>query len=335
MLSAQENHSDVLGISHFIQSILTGSWVVTGMPANIFFAFVNLVRMRITVMVMVACAIGFILAQRNDFPLPRVFWTLIGTGLLSGGACTLNCYMEREADALMPRTCRRPIPAGIIRPSTALGFGVVLVLAGCVLLFGQINVLSGWLGLAAVLIYLAVYTPAKRLTWLNTSIGAVPGAIPPLIGWASARGEIDAGGWILFTMLFLWQHTHFLPIAWLFRSDYQKAGFQMLPVLETNARNTFRLTVITAIALLPISLLLSQLGVAGSAYCFACVLLSILLIVAAVRLSRQPSRQAAHAVLFLSLYYLPVLLATVVLDRYGVQFGNNFHDWLETLYRWT
>lgn len=286
-------------------------------------------------MVLVACSIGFILSYGGQFPFYRFLWTLIGTGLLSGGACTLNCYLERESDALMPRTCRRPLPAGTISPVTALAFGVSLILTGCLLLFCKINLLSGLLGLAAVFVYLAIYTPAKRLTWMNTSIGAIPGAIPPLIGWASARGQIDLGGWILFAMLFLWQHTHFFPIAWLYRDDYQKGGFHMLPVLEVKGEKTFLLTIFSAIALLPISLLLFGLGVTGYAYCVGAALGGILLIAAGVHLSRQPSRAAARSVLYLSLCYLPVILAAVILDRYGAHLGGQWHAWLEAVWRWT
>jgi protoheme IX farnesyltransferase len=280
-------------------------------------AFVDLTRMRIVLMVLVACSIGFILAYRGHFLLDRFLWTLLGTAFVTGGACTLNCYLERESDALMPRTCRRPIPAGVISPASALWFGVSLVVAGCLLLFAKINMLSGILGLTLVIIYLAIYTPAKRLTWLNTSIGALPGAIPPLIGWASATGQIDAGGWILFAMLFVWQHTHFFPIAWLYRDDYQKAGFRMLPVLESKGEKTFLLTVLSAIALLPLSMLLYGADFIGLAYGIGSALACIVLIGAGFRLSRQPSRAAAHAVLTLSLFYLPVILTAVVLDRYG------------------
>ena len=305
--------------------------------ANLFLAFMNLTRLRIAGMELIACSIGFILSYTGHFPLLRFFWTLIGTGLLSGGACALNCYIERDLDALMPRTCRRPIPAGVISPTYALIFGLSLVLSGCFLLIWQVNMLSGMLGLTAAFVYLAIYTPSKRVTWLNTSIGAVPGAIPPLIGWASATGQIDPGGWCLFTMLFLWQHTHFFPIAWLYRDDYQKAGFRMLPVLEIKGEKTFLLTIVAAVALLPISMLLSGMGLAGSgsAYCFGSALLCVLLIAAGFRLSQLRSRPAAHAVLFLSLFYLPVILAAVILDRYGMRIGSHFHDWLETIWRWT
>jgi heme o synthase len=303
--------------------------------ATVLSAYINLARLRIVGMVLVACSIGFVLAYRDDFPFFRFFCTLLGTGMVSGGACTLNCYLEREWDALMPRTCHRPIPAGVISPASALVFGVSLILTGSLLLFTQVNMLAGLLGLAAAFIYLAIYTPAKRVTWLNTSIGALPGAIPPLIGWASARGQIDPGGWILFAMLFVWQHTHFFPIAWLYKDDYQKAGFRMLPVLESKGEKTFLLTVLSALALLPISMLLYGRDFTGTAYCVGSALFGILLIAAGFRLSRQPSRAAARAVVFLSRFYLPVILAAVLLDRYGMELGSHVHEWLEPVWRWT
>jgi protoheme IX farnesyltransferase len=199
--------------------------------------------------------------------------------------------------------------------------------------------LAGFLGLALVFIYLAIYTPAKRLTWMNTSIGALPGAIPPLIGWASARGQIDPGGWILFAMLFVWQHTHFFPIAWLYKDDYQKAGFRMLPVLESKGEKTFLLTVVSAVVLLPISMLLYGTKFIGTAYALGSALACIVLIAAGFRLSRQPSRAAARAVLVLSLFYLPVILASVLIDRYGTQvvtqLVSQLHEWLGPVWRWT
>jgi len=296
---------------------------------------ISLARLRIVGMELVACAIGYILAYHGDFLLLRFFWTLLGTALLSSGACALNCFLEREQDALMARTCNRPIPAGIISPSVGLGYGMALILSGCLALFVNVNALSGILGLSAAFIYLAVYTPAKRLTWLNTSIGAIPGAIPPLIGWAAARGQLDAGGWILFAMLFIWQHTHFFPIAWLYREDYKKGGFKMLPVLELDGEKTFQLTVATAIALLPASLMLCSAVATGGAYWLGSILFCLVLIAASLRLLQKPSRTAARMVLLLSLVYLPVILGAVVVDRYGVQLGSRVHAWLETTWRWT
>jgi heme o synthase len=302
---------------------------------RVFFAFINLLRLRIVGMVLVACAIAYILSYRGEFLFPRFVWTLIGTALITGGACALNCYIEREKDALMPRTCNRPIPAGTISPIDALGYGVSLALTGLLLLFLKVNNLAGVLGLALVFIYLAIYTPAKRLTWTNTSIGALPGAIPPLIGWAATRGQIDAGGWILFAMLFLWQHTHFFPIAWLYKDDYRKAGFRMLPVLESNGNKTFALTLLSAVCLLLVSMLFYGAKFIGFAYGIGSIVASLFLIAAAVRLCRKPSRVAARSVLFLSLFYLPVILAAVVVDRYCPQLTSHIQVWLEPIFRWT
>lgn len=285
--------------------------------ASILLGLLNLVKIRIVVMVMIASSIAFILSYRGQFLSWRLFWTLLGTALVTGGACTLNCYLEREPDAIMPRTCNRPLPRGIISPVSALMFGLGLASIGSFLLFTKINMLSGLLGLAIIFTYLAVYTPAKRLTWMNTPIGAITGAIPVMIGWASARGEIELGGWILFAMLFLWQHIHFFPIAWIYKDDYEMAGFRMLPVLEADGKKTFGFTVLAAIALLPISILLYGYGVTGSIYCICVSLLGILFIVAGLRLFRNPSHRAARELLYLSLCYLPMILTAVILDRYG------------------
>ena len=302
---------------------------------NIILAYVDLMRMRIVVMVMVACAIGYILSCHDHFQFLRFTLTLLGTGLLSGGSCALNCYLERDRDALMNRTSLRPIPARIISPSRALAFGITLIVTGSVLLFTQINLLSCLLGVSAAFVYLALYTPAKHFTWLNTSIGAVPGAIPPMIGWASASGRVDLGGWILFAMLFLWQHTHFFPIAWLYRDDYEKGGFKMLPVLERSGEKTFRLTILCAIALLPVSMLLCFQGLTGYAYFAGALIFDLLLIASGFKLAQAPSRLAARNVLLLSLFYLPVILVAVMLDRYGTNFSKHVLSWLGTVWRWT
>jgi heme o synthase len=284
---------------------------------GILLGLLNLVKIRIVVMVMVASSIAFILSYTGQFLPWRLFWTLTGTALVTGGACTLNCYIEREPDAIMPRTRNRPIPRGVISPVSALVFGLTLAAIGSYLLFTKINMLSGLLGLAIIFTYLAVYTPSKRLTWMNTPIGAISGAIPVMIGWASAKGEIGLGGWILFAMLFLWQHIHFFPIAWMYKDDYAKAGFRMLPVLEANGKKTFGLTVLAAVALLPISILLNGFGLTGSIYFIGVSLLGILFIVASLRLFWNPSHKAARQLLYLSLCYLPVILTAVILDRYG------------------
>jgi len=279
-------------------------------------AFLDLARIRIAVMVVISCAVGFLLADKGTFDIMRFACASIGTGLLSGGSCAINCFIERDLDAIMPRTAGRPIPAGIVSPQLALSFGIFLIVAGAIFLL-NVNILSTVLGLAAVAIYLGLYTPAKRWTWLNTSIGAVPGAVPPLIGWAAASGTTSAGGWILFAILFIWEHTHFLPIAWLFRDDYRAAGFKMLPVLENSGEKTFVLTIVTAILLLPLSAMLYLTGnpYAGPAYCLASGIGAFALIFSSARWRENRSREGARTVLVLSLLYLPALLVAVVVDR--------------------
>ncbi len=279
-------------------------------------AFLDLARVRIAVMVVISCAVGFVLAYRGSFDFLQFALASVGTGLLSSGSCAINCYIERDLDAMMPRTAQRPIPAGVISAQGALLFGLFLIVCGALMLL-RVNTICVTLGLAAAAIYLGMYTPAKRWTWLNTSIGAVPGAIPPLIGWAAASGTVGLGGWILFAMLFIWQHTHFLPIAWLFRNDYRAAGFKMLPALENSGEKTFALTIATAILLLPLSASLYWSGnpFAGPAYGLAALIGGLTLISSSVKWRQNPSREGARKVLFVSLLYLPALFIGVVVDR--------------------
>jgi protoheme IX farnesyltransferase len=280
-------------------------------------AFADLARMRIAIMVVISCAVGFIVAYRGEFNYLRFVCVLLGTGLLSGGSCAVNCYIERDFDAMMPRTQGRPIPSGVISPALALLYGASLIGLGALLLIVYVNALTCILGLAATFIYLGMYTPAKRWTWLNTSIGAVPGAIPPLMGWAAAADNISVGAWILFALLFIWQHTHFLPIAWLFRDDYRAAGFKMLPALEDSGEKTFALTIATAILLLPLSAMLYWSGnpFAGPAYSIASIVGGLALVAGSVQWWRDRSRKGARTLLLLSLCYLPAILAAVIVDR--------------------
>lgn len=279
-------------------------------------AFLDLARIRIAVMVVISGAVGFVLAYKGRFDLMHFVYASIGTGLLSSGSCALNCYIERDIDAMMPRTAQRPIPAGVVTPGEALLYGLFLIVSGAFMLLA-VNVVSATLGLAAALIYLGLYTPAKRWTWLNTSIGAVPGAIPPLIGWAAASGTIGLGGWILFAMLFIWQHTHFFPIAWLYKDDYRAAGLQMLPTLENSGEKTHWLTIATAILLLPLSATLYWSGnpVVGPAYGIAALIGGSTLIFSSFKWWQNRSRTGARLVLLTSLLYCPLLLVAVIFDR--------------------
>jgi protoheme IX farnesyltransferase len=198
---------------------------------DVLHAYGRLLKLRIVLMVLISCAIGLVLASGGHVVAAVVGWTLLGTALLAGGACALNQYQERELDARMERTRHRPLPAGLLDPRRALVFSIALLVAGGALLAWRVNLLTALLGFLTALLYNFVYTPMKRRTWLNTPMGAIPGAIPPMMGWAAATGRLDAGAWLLFVMVFLWQHVHFYAIAWLFRDDYRRAGFRMLPTV--------------------------------------------------------------------------------------------------------
>src|SRR5579863_7044958 len=194
-------------------------------------------------MVLVTTTLGFLLGSGRHGSFAVLLLTLLSVGGATGGAAALNNYLERDFDAKMARTRRRALPAGLIEPSRALSFGVALVLVGVLLLAVAVNLLSGFLVLLAAFLYVLVYTPLKRITWWNTTFGAIPGAIPPMAGWAAATGHIGPGAWVLFAILFAWQHPHFFAIAWMFRDDYRAAGFKMLPAVEPDGQRTVRLAV--------------------------------------------------------------------------------------------
>ncbi len=279
-------------------------------------AFARLLKIRIVFMVLVSCSIGLILASGGHAAPALMAETLLGTALLAGGACALNQYQEREWDGRMERTRSRPLPAGLIPAQPALVFSAGLVLAGVAVLALRVNLLTASLGLLTVVLYNFVYTPLKRRTWLNTPVGAIPGAIPPMMGWAAATNHLTAGAWFLFAMVFLWQHVHFYAIAWLFRDDYRRAGFRMLPAVEANGDRTFHQLLFAASALLPVSLLLAGLGLAGPAYVCGAVILGTGMLAAGIGLYRSRSLRAAQVVMFASIWYLPVLLGMIILDLY-------------------
>jgi protoheme IX farnesyltransferase len=276
--------------------------------------FLELTKPRITFLVLVTAAVGYALGLRSAFE-PSVFLLMLaGTALLSAGAGGLNQYLEREADALMARTRHRPIPAGRLAPSEARAFGLLLSVAGLALLAG-----AGWLpallGLATELSYLLLYTPLKRVTPLCTIVGAVPGALPPMIGWAAARGSLDVGAWSLFAVLFLWQLPHFLALAWLYREEYAQAGFPMLTVRDPEGTSTGRQAVLYAVALLPVSLVAGLLAAAGNVYLWSAAALGLLFALCAARFAWRRTAPAARALFLMSILYLPALLAVLVLDR--------------------
>lgn len=283
--------------------------------ARVIFAYLQLLKLRIVVMVLNACLIGSLLAGGRISSLTTL-WTLLATALLSGGAAALNQVLDREADARMERTRHRVIPAGIIAPGRALAFGLLLILAGGVIAAWKVNGLTACLGLLSAGLYVLIYTPMKRVSWLSTPVGAIPGAIPTLMGWAAVTGRLGAGAWVLFTMVFLWQHVHFYAIAWLYRKDYGLSGFAVLPVVEPDGRRTFGWLLFSSIVLIPVSLLLVALRLAGPVYCLAAIMLGAVMLVAGFTLTRSRTPQSARTVLRATLYYLPVLLVALLLEHW-------------------
>jgi heme o synthase len=278
-------------------------------------AFLELTKPRITFLVLVTAGVGYALGlQGGHFEAPAFLLMLLGTALLSGGASALNQYLEREPDSRMARTRARPLPAGRLGPAEALGFGVAISAAGLALL-AAVGWLPAALGLLCAASYVLLYTPLKRKTSLCTVVGAVPGALPPMIGWAAAQGKLGAGAWALFAVLFLWQLPHFLALAWLYRDDYAVAGFPMLTVTDPGGASAGRQAVLYSAALLPASLIAGLLASAGDVYLAAAAVLGLAFLACAARFARVRSMPAARALFLVSILYLPLLFAVLVLDR--------------------
>ncbi|MGY8824332.1 MAG: heme o synthase [Candidatus Latescibacterota bacterium] len=277
-------------------------------------AYWELTKPRIVLMVLVTCALGFFVGGQGIHSYSLLFFTLLGTGLTVSGSAVLNHYLERDVDRLMKRTCNRPLPSGLIRPSMAMSFGFVLVLAGVCILLVFAGLLTAFLALLSSFLYVVVYTPMKRLTWLNTSLGAIPGALPPVGGWTAATGELEMGAWVFFLILFAWQHPHFYAIAWLFREDYQRGGFKMLPVLEQDGRRTCRHVIGFSLMLLAVSILPTTMGLTGNLYMVGAIVLGLGFLAAGIALTMSRSALSARRLLQASVIYLPLLLVLSVVD---------------------
>jgi heme o synthase len=276
--------------------------------------FLELTKPRITTLVLVTAAVGYAIGAGSGLD-PTAFLALLaGTAMVAGGASALNQYAEREADARMERTRRRPLPSGRVTPGEALAFGLAASAAG-VLLLATINALTAVLGTAALASYVLLYTPLKRVTSLCTVVGAVPGAIPPLMGWAAARGSLAAGGWALFAVLFLWQLPHFLAIGWMYREDYARGGFPMLPVTDADGSSTGRQMMLYSAALVPVTLLAGALASAGPGYLWGALALGLAFFAGSARFFRQRSLAAARLLFLVSILYLPIVLGLMVFDR--------------------
>jgi protoheme IX farnesyltransferase len=276
--------------------------------------FVTLTKPRITFLVVLTTLVGFVAAGSGATDVPLLLETLAGTALVAGAASALNQWAEREADAVMRRTLRRPIPAGRLAPGESAVFGVALGAAGIAYLAVEVGGLASFLAAATAASYLLIYTPLKKVTSLATVVGAVPGAIPPLIGWAAMRGRLDPGAWVLFLILFFWQMPHFLALAALYRRDYARAGFRVLPVVDPDGASTGRQSVLYALALLVVSLMPTLVGMAGPLYFFGALGLGLGFLASGARFAFHPESHTHAARLFrYSLLYLPVLCLLMAL----------------------
>jgi protoheme IX farnesyltransferase len=258
---------------------------------------------------------GYAMAGGNALDLVRVLCTLAGTALVASGASAVNQIIERDADALMHRTRLRPLPDNRLTSTEAMIFAAVLSVTGLLVLAVGVNVLSAVVAFATLATYAVIYTPMKRRTSFATVVGAVPGALPPVIGWVAAQNSITQGAWVLFGIVFLWQLPHFLAIAWIYRQDYARAGFPMLPVIEPDGRSTGRQAVAYAAAVLPVSLAPTLIGMAGTAYFAIALGLGVLFIWLTLRFARSRSMADARRLFFGSIVYLPLLWMAMIADR--------------------
>ena len=275
----------------------------------------ELVKARLTLLVLLTTAVGFYIGSESPINYATLFHVVFGTAAAAAGAAALNQWWERRADALMRRTRTRPIPAGRMPPLQALVLGVALSVFGVAYLAIACNALSAALTAITVAIYIFAYTPLKRASTANTAVGAVPGAIPPMIGWAAARGNIGAGAWALFAIVFLWQLPHFFAIAWMYREDYSRAGFRMISSDDESGERSASQSVLFCILLLVIAGLPAFLGIATVVYLAIELLLGVLFVAVAMRFLRMRTPSAARSLFLASIIYLPLLLGALVLTK--------------------
>jgi protoheme IX farnesyltransferase len=277
--------------------------------------FVTLAKPRLNLLVVGSAVAGYAMGGGDTSHVFKLVSTIVGTGLIAGGASAYNQILERDTDGLMHRTRLRPMPDGRLQPSEALLFATALSSLGLAMLAVGVNTLTALVALATLVSYVVIYTPLKRVTSFATVIGAIPGALPPVIGWVAAREDLTQGAWLLFGIVFLWQLPHFLSIAWMFREDYARAGFPMLPVLEPDGRSTGRQSVIYSAALVPVSLAPTLIGLTGRAYFAGALALAAIFMVLAVKFALSRSRADAKRLFFGSIIYLPLLWILMIVNR--------------------
>jgi protoheme IX farnesyltransferase len=277
--------------------------------------YIALTKPRITWLILMSTGMGYFFGLTGAVNLWALFHTIFGTGLIASGTAALNQWYERDADARMRRTDQRPLPTGQMDARKAFAFGVLLSVLGFLELGLGVNWLSAGLGLFTLLTYLCLYTPLKQISPVSTTIGAVPGAMPPLIGFAAASGTLTAEAWILYAILFVWQFPHFYAIAWMYREDYERAGIKMLPVVEPDGESTVRQMLFFSALLIPISLVPRYLDMTGNIYVVGTLIAGIAFVASCVRMSSDRTLLKARSVLLVSVVYLPVLYGLLLLDR--------------------
>ncbi len=277
--------------------------------------YLALAKPRISVMVLLTVTAGFSLGCSGEFHWLPLFEALIGIGIVATASSTLNQWMELRTDARMPRTANRPLPAGRIHPTEGLALGISLAILGMAWLWLRTNPMTSLLTLASLLLYIGCYTPLKKQTPLCIAVGALPGALPPVLGWTAAGGELNASALALFGILFLWQFPHFFAIAWLYQDDYESAGLKMLP-RKRRGGIVGRIATSYALALIPVSMLPRAAGLAGDFYLVTAMILGAAYLYASWQFLREESRPHARQLLLTSLIYLPVLLTTLTIDHW-------------------
>lgn len=280
-------------------------------------AYVALTKPDVSFLVVLTTLAGYALGSVGPLDWLRMAHTVLGTTMVAAGTSALNHYVERDSDARMRRTMSRPLPSGVLFPAEALWFGVVLAVGGMADLLLATNLLACLLAAATSAAYLGAYTPLKTRSTLATLVGAFPGAVPPLIGWAAARGSLAPGAWVLFAILFLWQFPHFHAISWMYREDYARAGIRMLPVVDREGKATFTQILVCAAALIPVSLLAAVTGLAGVRYFFEAVVLGLLLVEVCVWAAARKTNTRAKWLMHATVLHLPLLLGLMMLDKFS------------------
>ncbi len=278
-------------------------------------AFIALTKPDVSFLVLITTGAGFYMGIRGPIPWLHMIHVIFGTMLIAAGTAALNHYIERESDRHMRRTAMRPLPTGLLTPMEALVFGVVLCIAGAIDLYFVAGWLPCALGVLTSLSYLLAYTPLKKRTSWATFVGAFPGAIPPMIGWAAATGKLDAGAWLLFAILFIWQFPHFHAISWMYREDYARAGILMLPVVDKDGTRTFRQIILYASALIAVSLLPSILGFTGILYFFGALVTCTASLQVCLWAASSKTNTRAKWLMHATVLHIPILLGLMVYDK--------------------